>query len=464
LIYQTSVTCDDRHHPTACHTESAPMKAEMENIPSGHLTYEELHNFVNAFPALLWRVERVKNRIEYLNNYRIEPLDSNAGLLLQNRDFRVRHVFQEDLYLVESFMQAVQNGETAATVFRLRGEAEEVIWIKLTGVLDPKNPRYYVGYMLDVTQTAGVVQSITTTAGETEAMIELLDVPALLLDPRTKVVLAHNAAAREIFGYKPEEMLRRKFSGLYHESAEGPIQRVFEELLTDKKWGGRMLFKRKDRSIFSGNLHLRLFFFSSRQVLRATIHDVAMEGDAAQEGFPHPSGGEGGPPALRKAATRLKSKVAKVADISKVLEILMENQVAPDRFDAVIFSDIHARRNKVIVYTAGNPLKAIPAGETYAYEGTIAENIDRFKLEHLIVDDTFASIKAIDWALFIPNGIRSYFAKAFYERKVMRSVLILCSTQRNHFTAQRLPEYECYYEAFLRGLKNWRTRQRGPKH
>jgi hypothetical protein len=462
LIYQSSVTCDDLQHPTACHAESAPMKAEMETIPRGHLSYEELLNFVNAFPALLWRVERVKNRIEYLNNYRIEPLGSNAGLLLQNRDFRVRHVFQDDLYLVENFMQAVQKGETAATVFRLRGEAEEVKWIKLTGVLDPKNPRHYVGYMLDVTQTAGVVQSITATAGETAAMIELLDVPALLLDPRAKGVLAHNSAAREIFGYKPDEMSRLKFSGLYHESAEGPIQRIFEELLTEQKWAGRMLFQRKDRSIFAGDLHLRLFFFSSRQVLRATIHDLAMGENAAPNGS-RPSGADGVPPALRRAAARLRAKVADVRDISKVLEILLENQVAPDGFDAIIFSDIYAKRDKVIVYTAGDPLKAIPMGETYAYEGTIAENIARFKLEHLIVDDTFASIKAIDWALFIPNGIRSYFAKAFYERKVMRSVLILCSTQRNHFSIQRLPEYESYYDPFLRGLKNWRARQRTPK-
>jgi len=431
----------------------------METIPSGRLSYEELHDFVNAFPALLWRVERVKNRIEYLNSYRIEPLGTQAGLLLQNRDFRIRHVVAEDLYLVESFMQAVRNGETAATVFRLRGEAEELTWIKLTGVLDSQNPRYYIGYMLDVTHTAGVVQAITASASETEAMIELLDVPAVLMDPRTRVVLAHNAAAREAFGYKPAEMPRQKLNGLCHASAEAALSKIFEDLLTEKKWTGRMLFQRKDRSVFSGTLNLRLFFFSGRQVLRASIHDVTMEDGAAREAMPRPSAAHGAPPALRKAASRLRAKVAAVADIAKVLEILLENQVAGDGFDAIIFSDIHAKRNKVVVYTAGDPLKAIPMGETYAYEGTIAENIERFKLEHLIVDDTFASIKAIDWALFIPNGIRSYFAKAFYERKVMRSVLILCSTRRNHFSVQRLPEYETTYEPFLRGLKNWRARQ-----
>jgi hypothetical protein len=66
-------------------------------------------------------------------------------------------------------------------------------------------------------------------------------------------------------------------------------------------------------------------------------------------------------------------------------------------------------------------------GEMYSYEGTIAQDIERFKLDYLIVDDTLDSIKAIDWALFIPKGIRSYFARPFYGRGALRAVMILCS-------------------------------------
>ena len=88
------------------------------------------------------------------------------------------------------------------------------------------------------------------------------------------------------------------------------------------------------------------------------------------------------------------------------------------------------------------------------------ENIDRFKLDHLIVENTFASIKAIDWALFIPHGIRSYFAKPFYERRTIRSVLILCSEQNNHFSTAHLEEYSLYYMPFQKALKNWRAAQK----
>jgi len=439
------------------------MKPENDIISNGYPRHEELVDFVNAFPALLWRIDLVNNKIEYLNSYRIEPLGSNSGLLLQNKDFRRHHVVAEDIYLLDDFMLSVRNGETAATVFRLKLEGDRVQWIKVTGVVDPKNPRYYLGYMLDATQTAGIVQSITETDAEMEAMIELLKHPALLIDPHTKALMAHNAASREAFLYKPDEFSRLKFSDLYHKGVENYINHIYEELIFEKRWEGRFLFQRKDRSVFAGDVSMRLFLFKGRRVFRVSIHNLTLEDDSWKTGMPYRPQSPSVPPACREHAQRLLDKVEKVRNINSILRILLENQVGDDPFDAIMYSDIYAKRNKVMVYTAGKPFDPLPQGEMFSYEGTIAENIDRFKLEYLIVEDTFASIKAIDWALFVPHGIRSYFAKAFYERKTMRSVLILCSLNRKHFSTRRLDDYAVYYDPFLRGLKNWRKQQKARK-
>ena len=98
---------------------------------------------------------------------------------------------------------------------------------------------------------------------------------------------------------------------------------------------------------------------------------------------------------------------------------------------------------------------------TCSLSNSLAENIDRYGLDHLIMEDTFSSIKAIDWALFIPHGIRSYFAKPFYERKTMRSVLIICSTERNRFSESAIHRYALLNAPFLKGLKNWRRATKG---
>lgn len=439
------------------------MAQNRKTVPIGHLSSDELLDFINAFPALLWRIDLIKNNIEYLNDYRIEGLGSNSGLLLQNSEFRREVVFEEDIYLLEEFMQSVRKGETAATVFRIISPDESVRWIKVTGVPNLQTPRYYIGYMLEVTQTANIVQSISESDAEMEAMIELADTPALLLDPHDKTVTAHNAAARDTFLYKSSELNGRNFSELYNPISDRLVHRIYEELIFAKKWEGSLQFKRKDRSVFTGDVTMRLLLLKGRRLFRASIHNIRVN-DAATAGK---SGNGYDQKPVQEAhhphSQLLAKKIAPVKNITRALQLLLENQLGDRRFDAIIYSDIYAKKNRVVVYTAGEPFKALPQGDVYAYEGTIAENIDRFKLDHLIVENTFASIKAIDWALFIPHGIRSYFAKPFYERRTIRSVLILCSEKNNHFSTARLDEYAVYYMPFLKALKNWRAAQKNRK-
>ena len=72
------------------------------------------------------------------------------------------------------------------------------------------------------------------------------------------------------------------------------------------------------------------------------------------------------------------------------------------------------------MYGAGPAFRELRWGAEHAYEGTIAQDIERFGLRSLTVEDTLDSIKSIDWVLFAPHGIRSYFAKPFYtEQRLM---------------------------------------------
>jgi PAS domain S-box-containing protein len=295
---------------------------------------------------------------------------------------------------------------------------------------------------------------------EMQAMIELSDAPALLIDPQSKAIAAHNAAARDIFLFKTNEFNGLNFSELLHEGPRQHIQRIFEELIFEKKWEGQLIFRRKDRSMFGGDVTMRRLLLKGRRLFRVSIYNIHAE--KTDEAIYQDDVFENGP--LQKIdqvkSRQLQKKVASVRDIILALQILLENQIDRHHFDAIIYSDIYAKKNRVVVYTAGKAFSTLPQGEIFAYEGTIAENINRFKLDHLIMENTFASIKAIDWALFIPHGIRSYFAKPFYERRVMRSVLILCSEQENYFSSSHLDQYAVYYQPFLKALKNWRSDQK----
>ena len=433
------------------------MEEIFESIPTGIITKDELFNFREDFPALLWRIDIIKNKIEYLNSYKIKGLDAKSGFILQNIDFRNRIILKEDLHLLERFMRAVRNGETAATIFRIKNKDEHITWIKVTGTVDRKNPRFYMGYMLDVSDTVGIVQDTLEKDADIEAMVELVDNPVILVDPHDKKILAHNIAARDLFGYKAGEFSKLKFSDLYHYSIKVHIDRIYEEIIFDKKWEGKLTFKRKNNSPFIGEVVIRSLFFRGVRVFRASIDNVSVD-DEADRMFALTLGNEVNfsDPANQNYFNKLLEKIRDESDMSAILQIMLDNQHGHMNFDSIIYSDIYAKKNKVVVYTAGKALSPMKQGEVFPYEGTIAENIDRYKLNYLIVEDTFSSIKAIDWALFIPHGLRSYFAKPFFDRKVMRTVLILCSEQRNMFFDQYVTDYTLLYKPFLLGLTNWR--------
>jgi hypothetical protein len=148
--------------------------------------------------------------------------------------------------------------------------------------------------------------------------------------------------------------------------------------------------------------------------------------------------------------------------IEPVLAALFAHQVGPG-FEGILFSDIFRRKNKVVVYSHGHPFRGMDQAKVFSFEGTIAETILTFGLDHLVVSDTLDSIKAIDWALFIPAGIRSYFAKPFFDGKTLHSVLILCSTSTDRFPEERIAEFEPLYAPFQRAVKRWRKAVKNPK-
>ena len=56
--------------------------------------------------------------------------------------------------------------------------------------------------------------------------------------------------------------------------------------------------------------------------------------------------------------------------------------------DGLLFSDIQSHKGQVVVYGAGPAFRELRWGAEHAYEGTIAQDIERFGLRSLTVEDT----------------------------------------------------------------------------
>ncbi|MTI18016.1 GAF domain-containing protein [Rhodobacteraceae bacterium RKSG542] len=128
-------------------------------------------------------------------------------------------------------------------------------------------------------------------------------------------------------------------------------------------------------------------------------------------------------------------------------------------FEATMFSNIKKHQNRVTVYNSGRIFNDLEQGKDYPFAGTIAEMILDLGVDYLIVDDTMESLKPIDWALFVPHGVRSYVALPFFARTKLHGVLIFCSTEVACYSEEHLPAFKQIQEAFRPHLARWRRLQ-----
>ncbi len=426
-----------------------------------NLSEKELLNYMKGLPVLLFRIEMVKNRIEYLNDCHIAGLGEKTFLLLKNRQLAKELVFEEDFYLYESFIHSINEARPTLTVIRIRNGEDDFRWLKLIGSQNSYNPGYYLGMIVDITDSIRLIEEMNRKEDEQQTMLELVDNPVVLVDMKSDRIVSYNAPALELFSYSFEDFAKLSLNDIlqpvfFREKAE-----ILEEIIFEKRWKGKMLFRRKSNAGFMGEASLRVLKIRERRLLRISVYsfdfNVHSNGPAfAQEDLSMTE-------SRKIYVQKLLKKVNPVGDIQRVLEILLNNPYDGKPFDGILYSDIQIKKDKVVVYAVGETFEKLKSGESFAYEGTIAENIENYKLDHLIVEDTMSSIKTIDWALFIPHGIRSYFAMPFFERNSLRSILILCSRKPAAFSEEKIPEYSLLNKAFVKGLKNWRKSLRSKK-
>ncbi|NDV18680.1 hypothetical protein GO013_04505 [Pseudodesulfovibrio sp. JC047] len=386
--------------------------------PQQHaIPIQDLSSFVNDFPALLWRIEIARSRIEFFNDYPLHPLGDSARLFLKNVAFRKQMLLPEDAHLLDAFFEAVREGRTTATVFRVHTPADGIMWLKLTGAVNSSDPRYYYGYLLDVGDTVDVIRDIQKTDAESRLRIDHVPTPIILMNHQSMRIKQANAAARELFA------LPRAMNGLlphFTEISPKANDELIESIVPDlpnRPWNGTLHLHTTQGEPLKAKVELQWVPWKQSALIRISALPICMGDSSSSE----------------KQLNNTQAIFDEAADISDMLCRVLELPEIAKRCNAVMLSDIQTRRKTVIVTGVGAPLADMTPGEKFSYKGTIAEDIARFKIDHLVVDDTLDSIKPIDWALFIPRGIRSYYAKPYYEKDILKTVLILCSTEPNRF-------------------------------
>lgn len=401
---------------------------------------------LDKMKMLFWRLDLSRRSFVNLNNCAIGVLGLENYRFFKDRKYREKMLFPDDRLLVDRAMENVKERIPVRIVFRVQSE-NSLNWFKLTG-WPSHDYRYYDGAVEEITEHINWLKNTFDHQDTRLLQVDDADYPAALFDEKHRRLQKANRYFLELIGLDMPSMRNSVLEKLIKLDIKLP--QLLENLLFDRKLTLELGLLTAQQDTLKVLAQFEYISYAGAGYLRfAVIDQYSQVADGRSQQKP--------------VNQRLKGLCQQLADcwsIDAMLDCIHNEKKLFPGMDTVMFSDIYARRNKVFVYAKGRMNDPLPAGAQFPYSGTIAENIEKEKLEYLIVDDTQSSIKAIDWMLFVPQGLYSYVAKALYVRGAMRTVLILCSCKKRKFSDDQIEDVTTLANAFQSQLKKIRRAEK----
>lgn len=401
---------------------------------------------LDRMKMLFWRLDLIKRTFVNLNDCPIGVLGLENYRFFKDSDYRDALLFPDDREPVDRAVAGFKDRVPVKLVFRVQKD-NTLYWFKMTG-WPTADHRYYEGAVEDITDHVAWLKRLFEQQDQHLLNLADQDYPVAVFALRKNRLVNANRAFQDLVGI--DLSVGRKIVLEDLVKSEIKLPRLLEQVLYDRRLEIDLLLGISHYS--KVNCLFEYFSHAGESFIRLAVV-------ADHQAVPQPDQ----PPARlsrKRAVDKLCAQLKSCWSIDAMLtEIHRHRELFPG-MDVVMFSDIHARQNKVIVYACGDMREDLPPGSQFPYTGTIAENIHKENLEYLIVDDTQSSIKAIDWVLFVPKGISSYIAKALYVRGAMRTVLIFCSRRKQVFHEHHADDVTSIATAFHQQLKQIRKKNR----
>ncbi len=404
---------------------------------------QDLLQWISSVPGMAWQIELPRSRMSVINDWTHPLLGKDTARLIKDSRFRKSVIRDEDLPLLAEFQEMMTANLPGAVIFRLKDEPDAPLLLQ--GWPVPENPGMYCGLMkyacLPRHYTAG-----NEPHGCQMSMTQA-EHPVLVLDTRTRALLACNEAAMRRFCPGQTHAAPPPLASLAPGEYGKHLLLAAQKALEDDIWAGTLAFAAEDGRTFSAKVRLApcgankedgMVRIALLDAPRSNTPDLRL--DAAWPGMPQST-----------AEETLRKGLKHIFDAS------------PIPIDGLMFSDIQSPAGKVEVYGIGRCFEGMAWGAPHAYEGTIAQDIERFGLAFLSVEDTLDSIKSIDWVLFIPQGIRSYFALPFFNARGLHAVLILACKKPRAFSPNAEALTAPLRAPFERLIAQWRLQEEQEK-
>ncbi|SHJ44182.1 hypothetical protein SAMN02745165_02386 [Malonomonas rubra DSM 5091] len=394
---------------------------------------------------LLWQLDLAKRTFTNLNSCPELILSAEDYRFFKDKDYRFRQLHPDDRGDLEQAIKCFKERQPVQLVFRVQNE-DKIHWFRMSG-WPAEDFRLYEGSVEEIT---GQIHQLKNIFEDQNRMLLEDAVPypvALFLWPCLTLQKA-NLAFVDRLDLNAAKNRKTQLKDLLIGDINLPL--LLESLMSERHLTTELTLTTGLQPTHKVLCRLEYFSHAGQAYLRlAMLDDNSISKPAEQN-----------PQTTTQDISQLCSSLADCWSIEAMLARIYQSRELFPGLDAVMYSDIYARKDRVVVYSHGELKEPLTPGSRFPYTGTIAENIAKENLEYLIVDNTQSSIKAIDWMLFVPKGLYSYIAKACYERGAMRTVLIFCSQQKNSFSERQVEAITAIAEAFHKQLKKIRRREK----
>jgi hypothetical protein len=405
-------------------------------------------DYLNAATTLYWRIDITENDVKYFNDFMISELGAGTFRILRDMAYAQDIILAEDFTRFQAFMDAMKKLKSASVLVRIKTQNSTLKWLRLSGNPDPCKTACCFGVLSEDTDL--INETLSSLKGESSIKnrLNIFDSPVFLARFSDRRIVAGNRAALACCDYTENDIASLSLEDLLTVAGKSHLHSIYESLIFKNRWNGNIVLTCKDRKRLFGQAAIRAISDSGENLLWISIRNLGKEQNMAE--IP-------GEVNCSLSEKDLLSKIGRTNSIEETLSVILENQPLPGLADALLYSRVDISKNQVTVCGAGTGLDKLEPGVTHHYAGSIAENIINYQLSQLIVKETSESIKPIDWALFIPMGIRSYYAKPFYENDKLNAVLIFCSSKSDTFDEENTQAYQGLFPVYLKGLEKWKN-------
>ncbi len=411
------------------------MNEKINNFIADKRTAEEFLQFIGNLPALFWNYHRDTRKIDFLNSCKISPLEHREKKFLEDLVFAQSLCVSQDFFRLKMFVQSMRQGQPALSVLRVTDSKGQLFWLKLYGAPLPGNSNQYFGYVMEITESISTIHFLMRKELEAEAAIEQFDYPVILAELQNLRLIARNSPAKEFFAFESGNLRDMTISGLLRNIDKDNLAAIYEQCLTEGKWEGLLSFSGTMGNLVWGDAVLKKLSLKNKELLKLSIFNVR---ETPEIGLSEDASID---TEIRKKAyaERLCAKVSGESDIETVLDILLADQFYPGQFEAMLLLTPVGKKYRV--YLAGQPFKGQNPDSFVEFAQPLIESVTQPEIGHRIVGDAFESTDPLDWALFIPFGIRSYFTNPIYKRQKLKGVVVLCSTGSDAFSPDDIDIY-----------------------